>query len=65
MIALFFIPESPKYLLSKKKVPEAKAVLVKITKVNNKGLAQSEITSFVSRMRFEGEGQLDDNIDNN
>ena len=36
ILIIFFLPESPKWLLSKNKIKEAKAVLREIARVNGK-----------------------------
>ena len=42
-IAMFFVPESPKYLVAKKRYDEARQVLLKIANVNKKKVNLNEI----------------------
>lgn len=46
-IAVVFIPESPKYLISKKKYDEARQVLFKMAKINGKSLTSFNINDIV------------------
>ena len=40
---MFFVPESPKYLVAKRRYDDARKVLLQIAKVNNKNINLNEI----------------------
>ena len=52
---LFLVPESPKYLLSKKRFVDAKVSLAVIARVNNRGMTLEDRTELVDSLKFEGE----------